>query len=199
MVTVKELSGRIDELIAEWESGFEPLFRAVFDIKGEMFIRIFGEGTTSGFNSQGVDLPTVPYSITPIYVSKVIAGNKGTFASTKTNKIVKNKSKNSKSVGTRKNEIKSAYFPGGYAQLKQALGKPALELTGFLRSFFLKGEPINEGFGSYIVIDESQSGKVQGLEDKYGIIFDMTEFEFEKFIEYHTNYITESINNKIGN
>jgi|LakMenEpi03Aug12_release.lakeMendotaPanAssembly.Ray.scaffolds.fasta_scaffold202111_2 hypothetical protein len=198
MSTIKEIKKKTDDLIAEWEQDFEPLYRAVADIKGEMFVRIFGKGKEGGFNSENVELPTQPYSIKPIYVSKVIAGNKGTFVSKKTGRKVKNKSKNTKNVGTRDREIKSAYFPGGYAQLKQVLGKPPLELTGFLRSFFLKGEPIDQGFSCYIVIDDSQSGKVDGLESRYGIIFDMTDDEFDRFIDYHTTYVIEAINNKLN-
>lgn len=198
MATVKEINKLTDELLNEWEQDFVPLYRAAADIKGEMFIRIFGSGKESGFNSDGTQLPTVAYSTKPIYVSKIIAGNKGTFKSTKTNKKVKSKNKNSKSVGTKDREIQSAYFPGGYNQLKEVLGKPALELTGFLRSFFNKSENIDQGFNCYIVIDESQSGKIEGLEVKYGLIFEMTEEELDRFLEYHTDYLVEAINNKLN-
>lgn len=65
MATPKEVSDRINSLFAEWSGGFTPLFFAVLDMRREMFIRIFGTGTSGGSNTAGQKLPTKPY--TPAY------------------------------------------------------------------------------------------------------------------------------------
>jgi hypothetical protein len=72
MATPKEISGRIDALFSEWSGGFTPLFFAVQDMRREMYIRIFGTGTSGGRNQEGQTLPTVPYS--PAY-AKIKAKN----------------------------------------------------------------------------------------------------------------------------
>ena len=72
MATPKEISGRIDALFADWSGGFTPLFFAVLDMRREMFIRIFGTGTSGGTNTAGQKLPTKPY--TPAY-AKIKAAN----------------------------------------------------------------------------------------------------------------------------
>ena len=65
MATPKEISDRINALFSEWSSGFTPLSAAVLDMRREMFIRIFGTGTSGGTNTAGQTLPTKPY--TPAY------------------------------------------------------------------------------------------------------------------------------------
>jgi len=65
MATPKEVSDRINALFSEWSGGFTPLFFAVQDMRREMFIRIFGTGTSGGSNTAGQKLPTKPY--TPAY------------------------------------------------------------------------------------------------------------------------------------
>ena len=72
MATPKEISGRIDALFSEWSGGFTPLFFAVLDMMREMYIRIFGTGTSGGSNTAGQKLPTKPY--TPAY-AKIKAAN----------------------------------------------------------------------------------------------------------------------------
>jgi hypothetical protein len=67
MATPKEISGRIDSLFSEWSNGFTPLSAAVLDMRREMFIRIFGTGTSGGTNTAGQKLPTKPY--TPAYAA----------------------------------------------------------------------------------------------------------------------------------
>ena len=67
MATPKEISGRIDALFSEWSGGVTPLSAAVLDMRREMFIRIFGTGTSGGTNTAGQKLPTKPY--TPAYAA----------------------------------------------------------------------------------------------------------------------------------
>ena len=68
MATVKEVNDRINALFSEWSGGFTPLYFAVQEMRREMSIRIFGEGTGRGQNTAGYFLPTVPY--TPAYAKK---------------------------------------------------------------------------------------------------------------------------------
>ncbi len=72
MATPKEISGRIDALFSDWSGGFTPLYFAVLDMRREMFIRIFGTGSSGGTNQAGQKLPTNPYS--PAY-AKIKAAN----------------------------------------------------------------------------------------------------------------------------
>jgi hypothetical protein len=72
MATPKEISGRIDALFSDWSGGFTPLSFAVLDMRREMFIRIFGTGSSGGTNTAGQKLPTKPY--TPAY-AKIKAKN----------------------------------------------------------------------------------------------------------------------------
>jgi hypothetical protein len=65
MATPKEINDRINGLFTEWSGGFTPLFFAVLDMRREMYIRIFGTGTSGGTNTAGATLPTKPY--TPAY------------------------------------------------------------------------------------------------------------------------------------
>lgn len=65
MATPKQISERINALFSEWNGGFTPLFFAVQDMRREMYIRIFGTGTSGGTNTAGQALPTKPY--TPAY------------------------------------------------------------------------------------------------------------------------------------
>jgi hypothetical protein len=62
MATPKEISGRIDALFSDWNSGFTPLSFAVQDMRREMYIRIFGIDTGRGQNQAGNFLPTKPYT-----------------------------------------------------------------------------------------------------------------------------------------
>jgi hypothetical protein len=67
MATPKEISDRINGLFTEWSGGFTPLSAAVLDMRREMYIRIFGTGTSGGTNTAGATLPTKPY--TPAYAA----------------------------------------------------------------------------------------------------------------------------------
>jgi hypothetical protein len=177
-MTIEQLLEEQLSLIDSWKSSFTPLYRAVLDIRGQMSKRIFGTGTNNGSNSVGQELPTKPYSTQEIYVDprslkRVPSG---------------------KNIGKRGKPIKSLYFEGGYSELKTLIGRPALELTNNLDSSFTNTPIVNSGENAAIVVDDSEAGKVAGLENKYGKIFDMTDEEDALFGELLAEYITEALN-----
>ena len=202
MATPKEISGRIDALFSEWSGGFTPLFFAVIEMRREMFIRIFGTGTSGGTNTAGQKLPSIPYSTNPIYVEASslpkAPGNFKFGVSTTTTK--KGKPKKGK-------PIKSLYFPNGYAELKKAIGRPPLELTGFLKRSFATDQRsvFNEGYGSAIFIQEDEADKVEGLQygngkgfTGYGAIFLPTDEEEARMLQLHADLLVEQISNQIS-
>jgi hypothetical protein len=101
-------------------------------------------------------------------------------------------------VGKRGKKIKSAYFPQGYAQLKQVVDRPPLELQGSLKSSFANSPILASGANVQITIDISEVGKVQGLEKRYGTIFDLTKEEEQLFGEELTILVVEAINKKLN-
>ena len=76
--------------------------------------------------------------------------------------------------------------------------KLPLELTGRLKGGFLSEEVITEGLEAAIALPASESGKVDGLELKYGIIFQPTAFEQEQMLEEHALLIAEQITNAMN-
>lgn len=177
-MTPEELSQELLSKVDKWSASFTPLFRAVIDIRGEMSRRIFGKGNTSGFNAAGTQLPTKPYSTKEIYVDP--------------RSLTKKPS--GKNIGKRGTPIKSLYFEGGYSELKNLLGRPALELTNSLDSSFTNTPIVESGQNAAIVIDDSEVGKVKGLEAKYGKIFIMSDDEEQLFGEILADYIIEELN-----
>lgn len=166
-----------------WTSKFTPLYSAVREMKRIMFKRIFGVGKSGGTNSAGKELPTKPYSTKPIYVSpRSLTSAPSKFK-----------------VGKRDEPIKSLYFPDGYAQLKTGTSrKLPLELTGKLKGGFLSEEVLTEGLEAAILIPASEIGKVEGLEAKYGAIFQPTAEEQAEMLEDHTQQLVEQIINAMN-
>lgn len=179
-MTIEELTEQLLAKVDSWKSGFTPLFRSVVDIRGEMSRRIFGKGNNNGYNSAGSQLPTKPYSTEEIYVDP--------------RSLTRRPS--GKNIGKRGTPIKSLYFEGGYAELKSSIGRPALELTNSLNSSFTNTPIVQSGENAAIIIDDSEAGKVLGLENekKYGTIFQMTDEEDKLFGEILSDYITEALN-----
>jgi hypothetical protein len=178
-MTISEFQQRSEAITEAWSTNFIPLYRAVEDLKGLMFLRIFGTGTTGGSNSAGDKLPTVGYSKEPIYVSS--SSIKNAPASFK--------------KGKRGTPIQSLYFPNGYAQLKsQTSAVLPLQLTGALK-FGFQSSPVEEsGLSASLTIISSELGKVEGLENKYGTIFQPSNEEINEFESSLSEYITEAFN-----
>jgi hypothetical protein len=178
-MTIAEFQQRSEAITEAWSTNFIPLYRAVEDLKGLMFLRIFGTGTTGGSNSAGDKLPTVGYSKEPIYVSP---------------RSLKNAPASFKK-GKRGTPIQSLYFPEGYAQLKsQTSAVLPLQLTGALKFGFQSSGIENNGLQSSITIISSELGKVEGLENKYGAIFEPTNEEINEFESSLSEFITEAFN-----
>ena len=178
MLTIEQSNQRINELISQWKSNFTPLAYSVNFIRGEISRRAFGGKSSPGENTAGSTLQTVPYSTTPIYVS---------------NDGIKRKVP-SFQIGKRGTKIKSAYFPQGYGQLKNAVGRPPLELTNQLDIAFTNTPLAEAGQNVSIVIPDDQAGKVKGLESKYGTIFQMSDEEEELFTDELAQQIADAIN-----
>ena len=183
MPTPAQIQANLDALYSDFTSEFTPLYTAVREMKRIMFKRIFGTGSSGGSNSEGQKLPTKPYSTTPIYVSpRSLANAPSKFK-----------------VGKRDEPIESLYFPGGYAQLKTGTSrKLPLELTGRLKGGFLNEDVLAEGLSAGILIPESEAKKVEGLEARYGIIFQPTAEEQAEMLEDHAQLLVEQIINAIA-
>lgn len=178
-MTVAEFQQKSQAITEAWSSNFIPLYRAVEDLKGLMFLRIFGSGTNGGSNTAGSKLPTVPYSTTPIYVSP---------------RSLRNAPASFKK-GKRGTPIESLYFPNGYAQLKsQTSAVLPLQLTGALK-FGFQSSPVEEnGLSASLTIQSSEVEKVDGLQKKYGDIFEPTIEEIQEFETSLSDFIAEAFN-----
>ena len=195
MPTIKEMNLRMDALNKEWNTNFKPLYRAGNNLKRVMFKRIFGKGSSGGYNSKMQKLPTQPYSTKPIYVDPNSLRNApASFKFGKPTTDSKGKTKKGK-------PIKSLYFQGGYAELKQKTSaKLPLQLTGKLAGGFLNSEMLKDGLTIDITLPDSEVLKAEGLElghrnfQGYGIIFQPTDMEQEEFLELHGQYVVDAIN-----
>ena len=189
MATIKEMNARMDALNKEWLTNFKPLYRAGTNLKRVMFKRIFGKGRSGGFNTAMDSLPTEPYSTTPIYVDPNSLRNApASFKFGKPTTDSKGKTKKGK-------PIKSLYFAGGYAELKTKTSATLpLQLTGKLAGGFDKSEVVKEGLKVSVTLPDSEVGKAEGLENKYGVIFQPTDIEQEEFLLKHGQYVVDVIN-----
>ena len=176
-MTTDQLKLALEGLISEWEQDFVPLFLAVGTLKDEMGERIFELGE----NTAGTKLPAPAYSTEEIYVDvKTLPRTPTAFQ-----------------VGKRGTKIKSAYFPQGYAQLKQAIGRPVLELTNRLKSAFLNTPVLESGNVAIIALPDDERGKRLGLEQKYGTIFQMNDKEEKLLTDTISFEMTRQINNAL--
>ena len=190
MPTIKEMNLRMDALNKEWVVNFKPLYRAGTNLKRVMFKRIFGKGNSGGYNTAMQELPTKDYSTEPIYVDPNSLRNAP--ASFKFGKSTTTTKKGKPKKGK---PIKSLYFQGGYAELKTKTSATLpLQLTGKLAGGFDKSEVIEDGLSVEVTLPESELGKSQGLEKKYGIIFQPTDMEQEEFLLLHGQYVVDAIN-----
>jgi len=195
MPTIKEMNARMDALNKEWLTNFKPLYRAGNNLKRVMFKRIFGQGSSGGYNSDMQSLPTYPYSNKPIYVDpKSLRNAPASFKFGKPTIDSKGKKKKGK-------PIKSLYFQGGYAELKtKTSAKLPLQLTGKLAGGFQKSEMLNDGLSVSVTLPDSEVDKADGLQygnrnfKGYGVIFQPTDMEQEEFLLLHGQYVVDVIN-----
>jgi hypothetical protein len=158
MATFQSINEAIqDKLQSILSNGLDATL-ALRSIMGE---RIFEQGK----NAQGVEVQSVrPYSTKEAYFSQ------------------DSLPRQVKTVGKRGEPIESAYFPQGYSQMKQAVGRPPLELTGRLKSDILNAGIKQQGDNTYLIVS-SKGSQVRDLENLYGAIFKPTEAEQERFLE----------------
>jgi len=180
-MTIAEYKSSLTSKLENLIQNFVPLREAMSDYVADSSVRIWDQHE----NSAGDDLLSYsPYSKTPIYVSKVLFPSVGTNIGKK-GKIVKNQSKSTTNVGARNIEIKSAYLPGGYAELKKALSnRPPLELFGVLKADWANAQIEVKGSKATVALkNEVNIGKTEGLIKKYGRFFSPKRSELDKIKE----------------
>jgi hypothetical protein len=195
MPTIKEMNARMDALNKEWLTNFKPLYRAGSNLKRVMYKRIFGTGNKGGYNTEMQSLPTFSYSTTPLYVDPNSLRNApASFKFGKPTIDSKGKKKKGK-------QIKSLYFPLGYAQLKTKTSATLpLQLTGKLAGGFDKSEVVKDGLSVSVTLPDSEADKAEGLQygnrnfKGYGTIFQPTDMEQEEFLLLHGQYVVDVIN-----
>ncbi len=161
-MTIEELNKDLEQAASDLTTVFAGFYLCAADLKDAMQERIFVKST----GADGQQLPSKPYSTEPIYVSPdVTIRSLAAFQVGKTGK-----------------KIKSAYFPNGYNQLKQASGRPPLELSNNLANDFRNTPQVDQFNTVKILVDENNVGKIAGLEKLYGEIFFPTEDELNDLV-----------------
>jgi hypothetical protein len=67
-----------------------------------------------------------------------------------------------------------------------------------LKGGFFEQEVLTEGLTAGVGLPASESGKAQGLEARYGIIFQPTGFEQDAMLEEHAELLAQSIINGLN-
>lgn len=167
MATIGDLNDDLAKKATELQTIFAQWYLCAADVKDAMQERIF----VKLIGAEGQELPNSRVkqspSTEPIYVDvDTLPRSVSSFQVGKTGK-----------------KIKSAYFPSGYAQLKQAIGRPALELTGYLFRDFVNTPQVDDFNTVTILVDDVNADKIAGLERLYGEIFYPTEQELDDLVE----------------
>ena len=173
-MTIEELNNDLEQAASDLTTVYAGFYLCCSDLKDAMSDRIF----VKSLGADGQSLPSKPYSSEPIYVDP--------------NSLPRSVS--SFQIGKNGKKIKSAYFPNGYGQLKQAIGRGALELTNNLFLDFTNTPQVDEFNKVKIFVDENNVGKIAGLEKLYGEIFFPTEDELNDLtdcVETQTALILE--------
>jgi hypothetical protein len=148
-----DLNGELDGL-------FRRFFLGAQFLKDEMQERIFEDG----YNASGTKVQSVKsYSTKEAYFS-----------------VLPRKTNN---VGKRGKPIKSSYFPQGYSEMKQTIGRPPLELFGRLKSAFVNTGLI-EGDNSVVFQVAGFGGQIEGLDNLYKTVFEPSESEVDNYTQY---------------
>jgi hypothetical protein len=161
-VTIEELNKDLEQAVTDLKTVYASFYLCCTDLKDAMQERIF----VNSLGTNGQSLPTVPYGTKPLYFD--------------TDNTVKSFA--SFQVGKTGKKIKSAYFPNGYAQLKQASGKPPLELSNNLAADFKDSPQVDDFNTVKIVVSENNVEKIGWLEKKYGEIFFPTDDELNELV-----------------
>jgi hypothetical protein len=174
-VTIEELNNDLEQAVTDLTTVYAGFYLCCADLKDAMQERIF----VKSLGTFGQDLTSRPYSTEPIYVD-----TDSLITSLAAYKFGKPKGKENKGK-----PIKSAYFEGGYAELKKATGRPRLELTNNLALDFRDTPQVNDFNTVKLLLDENNLEKVKGLEfgngrglQGYGEIFFPTDDELNELV-----------------
>ncbi len=175
-MTIEELNKDLEQAASDLKTVFAGFYLCASDLKDAMTERIF----VKSLGTDGQDLNSKPYSTEPIYLS-----TDSLISSLAAFKFGKPKGKENKGK-----PIKSAYFQGGYSELKKAIGRPRLELTNNLFLDFTNTPQINDFETVKFLVDEFNLEKIEGLEfgngkgfTGYGEIFFPTEDELNDLVD----------------
>lgn len=156
-----------------------PIDKIMRAIASDLFATVNQRVFFYGKLSSGGD--PAPYSTKPLYASTKISSKLSPLG-----KNGKGKFKNGK-------QKKSRYIPGGYKELKEKIGrKNRFDFTGQLKKAFsfqrLEKNIYVLGFigtqrwgaSHKLLVSTTHEEIVEGLEDKYGAIFDLTKDEIAR-------------------
>lgn len=149
----------------------EPFRLAVVDVNASRAERIF----TDGKNTSGSQIGS--YSTTPAYFNPQDFPKKFTPAGKPGSKV-------------NKQNRKTKYFEGGYAKLRESIGRESgfvdLTMFGNLKSNLENpGRAITKVSNDeyHVGLDEENAKKKEGLEKRFGEIFNHTEDEKDHFYD----------------
>lgn len=97
-------------------------------------------------------------------------------------------------IGKRGTPIKTRYFKGGWAQVKQEVGRPNYELNNILKNDFNSALVRTSNLRVDLTLKKAENfGKVKGLNVKYGRTFGVNKDEralFAKILQFEVAKIT---------
>lgn len=174
-MTPEELKQKFESLSQKYEQGFPALIFAVSSMQVKIAERVFDDG----INTAGLDMASIPYSSKPIYIqTDTLPNTPSQFQ-----------------IGKRGTKIKSAYFPQGYGQMKQAINRPVLELNLRLRNDWLNPDIQQQGNRVLLSLkDEINADKNEGLEKKYGQFLKANQDEIDLLLTIIQDEITNDFN-----
>lgn len=173
MATAAEVFKQLTEAADKWLNEFKPLYLCCETLKADISGRLFDSGKDSNDAEINPDYSTKELYVDPQTLPRSVSAFQ---------------------TGKRGQPIRSAYFPGGYAQLKQAIGRPVLELTNQLQSDFDNSPQRNDGEVVEFVLEKFNADKLEGLERKYGILIAPTEDEETLLAECLAETIINELN-----
>lgn len=203
-MTIKEFRVSLENKVKNLKTFTVPLKFAAFDTTAMMGERIFDKGLD--FENDQISRPGYStYSTKPIYINPDtlkkmnVPGNIGKpigkpIGKKKTGSRKPTLQKKKGELFAVETKRKTVYLDGGYKELRNKLGRRIdivdLKLSGELRMDFSKSKSapakptmVNELEWQIKLDKDINAKKREGLEDKYGTIFSLTEQEKEKFFE----------------
>lgn len=180
-LTPAEYAAKLESKLNSLKTNDKAMGVAVFDTNAKMVNRIFVQGRDSSNSGIGSYNTTDPLYVNPKYSPKSFP-TKG--------KAGNSRKKNGEAY-------KTAYF-SSYKAFRDTIGRETgfvnLTLFGLLQNSVSNGIERNSN-GRYITILKGEQGdKADGLEKKYGTIFNLTKEERENFLRVYEFEITKLLN-----